>query len=598
MIRTLMLKRWPALAGAGAATLVVALAELAAPWPLKIVIDRVLGDRTAPFELSSQDWALLAAVAAAAIGIAVVQALADYASTLWLKQAGEAIVHDLRVATYNHLQRLSLSFHDGRHKGDLVQRITADVNAVGQIFAESLGAITAAVLLLAGMAVITFWLDPVLALVLFATVPPLFLVTRRYRRRGQLVARKQRNAEGEIASIATEALTAMRVVKAFGSERHEADRVETRSEARRVIGVDVSRAEAKFSGFVDVLGAAAIAAVLVVGAGQVAAGALTAGSLVVFVAYSQKMYKPLRDLARQATAVSRGMARAERVAEVLADDTVLEDPPAGHAGERAGGNLVVDGVGFSYPGGRRALDALSLAVPAGQCVAVVGSSGAGKSTLASLIARFHDPTEGRILLDGRDLTACSLGWLREQVGLLLQDTVLFSGTVAENIAYATHAPLEAVEAAARAAGADAFIAGLPDGYATPLGPDGVGLSGGQRQRIGIARVLLRDPAVLLLDEPTTGLDPRSKREVQDFIKEVRAEHDATILLCTHDLAEAEALADRIGVLDRGELLALEPVEDLLARYDSDTLEEAFFAATGRSFEDEMSEEDEEREVFA
>ena len=551
MIGPLMRRRWPTLAGAGLATVVMTIGDLAAPWPLKLVIDRVLEGPSAGFHLSAADWRFLILVASGAIVIALVQALAGYAASLWLKRAGEAIVHDLRVATYAHLQRLSVPFHDTRHKGDLVQRITADVNAVGQIFAESLGAVTAAVLLLVGMGALTVWLDPVLAAVLFVTVPPLAFVTFRYRRRVQLLARRQRRAEGEIASIATEALGAIRVVKAFGSERHESDRVEARSEARRVIGVDVSRAEARFAGFVDVLGAVAMAAVLIAGAQRVSTGALTTGGLVVFVAYAQKVYRPLRDLARQAAAISRGMARAERVAEILAADAFIADAADAHRGPRARGNLFLEDVAFAYPGERSALAGVTLAVPTGQCVAVVGASGAGKSTLAALVARFHDPQAGRILIDGRDLRSCSGSWLRDQICLLLQDTVLFSGSVADNIAYATHADRDRVEEAARAAGADGFIGALPDGYDTMLGPDGVGLSGGQRQRIGIARVLLRDPPILLLDEPTTGLDAVTEARFVDSLLGLAA--GRTTILITHSIDLARR-ADRVVVLEGGRIV--------------------------------------------
>ncbi len=550
MIGHLMRRRWPALAGAGLATVIMTAGDLAAPWPLKLVIDRVL-DGHSGYHLSAADWRFLILIASTAVVIALVQALAGYAASLWLKRAGEAIVHDLRVATYTHLQRLSVPFHDTRQKGDLVQRITADVNAVGQIFAESLGAVTAAVLLLVGMGALTVWLDPVLAAVLFVTVPPLAFVTFKYRRRVQVLARRQRKAEGEIASIATEALGAIRVVKAFGSERHESDRVEVRSEARRVIGVDVSRAEARFAGLVDVLGAVAMAAVLIAGAQRVSTGALTTGGLVVFAAYAQKVYRPLRDLARQAAAISRGMARAERVAEILAADAFITDAADGYHGPRASGNLFLEDVLFAYPGERSALDRVTLAVPTGQCVAVVGASGAGKSTLAALVARFHDPQAGRILIDGRDLRSCSVAWLRDQICLLLQDTVLFSGSVADNISYATHADRDHVEEAARVAGADVFINALPDGYDTMLGPDGVGLSGGQRQRIGIARVLLRDPPVLLLDEPTTGLDAVTEARLADSLLGLTA--GRTTILITHSIDLARR-ADRVVVLDGGHIV--------------------------------------------
>lgn len=556
-------RQWSALALAALSTLFVTAAELARPFPLKLVIDHLLADNraSAPFTLGHADLVLLAAVAALVLAIALVEALATYVMEVRLRRAGERIIHDLRIGLYAHLQRLSLKFHDRRRTGDLVTRVTGDVNAVGQLFAESLGALTVSVLLLAGMLVVSLVIDPVLALTVFAVSPLLFLVTHRFRRRLRAASRDQRAREGEIASLAAESLAAMREVKAFGAEGFE-HRLTQTSEQRRQAGVETSQIEGRFGRLIDVLGAVSAALVLVVGVFRVASGALSPGDLVVMVAYAKRVYRPLRDIARQSGRISRSMARADRIAEILAADDVLEERRDAHRGERARGELAFDAVSFSYEPDRHALAEVSLRIPAGQKVALVGRSGAGKSTLAGLTARFHDPESGSVLVDGRDARDCSLAWLRDQVGLVLQDTVLFSGSVAENIAFGSDASIVEIARAAKAAGAHGFISELPQGYHTELGARGVGLSGGQRQRLAIARTLLRNPAILVLDEPTTGLDARSEAEVLAGLEVLM--RGRTTIVITHSPALA-ARADRVIVLEEGRVTSDGPPADAVAR---------------------------------
>jgi ATP-binding cassette, subfamily B, bacterial len=511
-------REWKALGIALLGTIVVTAAELASPVPLAFVVDRLFeaSEGAGGFELTTDELLLLAGIAGLLIlGIALVGALASYVNDISLARAAERIVHDLRVATHTHLQRLSLRFHSRRHTGDLVTRVTGDVNAVGSLFAESLATVVSAVLLLAGMIVVSALIDPVLALVAFAVTPLLALTTFAARRQLKLASRQARTREGEIASLTAESFAAIREVKAFGSEPYEHERLRRKSEERLRAGYDVSRIESQFARVIQLIGALGMASVLVVGVFRVARGAMTPGELVLMFSYTKKTQRPLRDIARQAGRISRSMARAERITEILATDDMLEERPGAHAGPSARGELEFDSVSFSYETDRRALDNVSLRIEPGTKLALLGRSGAGKSTIAALIARFYDPASGSVLLDGRDLRDCSLAWLRRQVGLVLQDTVLFSGTVAENIGYGIDARQQEIEAAAKAAGAHGFISQLPEGYETGLGPRGIGLSGGQRQRIAIARTLLRDPAILVLDEPTTGLDAESEAQVLD-----------------------------------------------------------------------------------
>ncbi len=560
LLRPYLRPHWPALAGATLFTIAMTAATLAGPWPLKLAIDQ-LAERPSPFALTPEDVRRLLALVALVIVIAAVSAVGSYYAEFWLTRAGERIVHALRVATYAQLQRLSLAFHARRQTGELLTHVTGDVNAVGYLFAETLGTLAAAGLLLVGMVAVCLVLDPLLTLAAFAIAPTLFVVIFHYQRKVKSAAREQRAMEGEIASVANEALSAMPVVKAFGTEDFEHERVARRSEERLAVGVQASRLEARFGGIVDLLGAVSTALVLGCGILAVAAGRITPGDLVVFVAYAGRLYKPLRDIARQSTRVARAMARLDRVGEVLRSDEVLEERGRRASG-RARGELVLEAVTFSYTPDRVAVRDLDLRIPAGARVALVGASGAGKSTVGALVARFYDPAAGRVALDGRDAREYALPWLREQVGVLLQDTILFTGTVAENIAYGRPASDDAIRLAAGLAGADEFVRALPDGYATLLGPGGTGLSGGQRQRIGIARVLLRDPPVLVLDEPTTGLDAESEARVLAGITSL-VEGRTTVLI-THSLALART-ADLVAVLDQGRLVETGPPEELLAR---------------------------------
>jgi ATP-binding cassette subfamily B protein len=560
-LRPFLVKEWRALGGATVMTGLLTLAELAKPWPMALVIDELFAGRDGAFALSPHDYRVLAAIALLILGIALVDAVATYYSDLWLQSAGERIAHDLRIALYDHLQRLSLGFHLRRQKGDLLTRVTGDVNAIGDLFSQSIGTLAQSALLLCGMLAVTFALDPLLALVTSLTLPVLGAVSFAYRRRVRASSRRQRAEEGEMASRANEALSAMPVVKAFGSEGLERDRVTGPSARRMVLGIEVSRLQARFDGLVGVLVGIGTAAVVVAGVHRVAAGALTAGDLVVFAAYASRANTPMRRVAREATRVARTMARADRIAEILSVDDMLVERPGAYSGARATGVIEFDHVSFSYEPARAALRDVSFRLTRGEHVAVVGPSGAGTSTLGGLIARFHDPSSGRVLIDGRDARDCALLWLRQQVGVLLQDTVLFTGTVRENIAYASAADEAEVVAAARAAAAHDFIRSLPEGYATELGPQGVGLSGGQRQRLGIARTILRDPPLLILDEPTTALDVESELQVVQGL--TRLMRGRTTLIITHSLALAHN-ADRVVVLDDGRIVADGPPDDVVA----------------------------------
>jgi ABC-type transport system involved in Fe-S cluster assembly fused permease/ATPase subunit len=392
-------------------------------------------------------------------------------------------------------------------------------------------------------------------------MPALALLSYRYRVRVRQGARAQRAHEGEIASLAGEALSAMAVVKASGSERFEGERVHVRSAARMRIGMEVSRLQARFDGLIGVVTAVATALVIGFGVVRIAHGSLSPGDLVVFAMYVRRLNSPLRSIAREATKVSRTMARADRIAEVLAVDEVVDDPPGGYAGPPATGALALDRVSFRYARERPVLEEVSLRVRPRSCVALVGPSGAGKSTIGALVVRLFDPAAGRVLIDGRDARECSLAWLRAQTGVVLQDTVLFTGDRSRRTSPTAPTPTAPGSSPRRApVAADGFIRSLPEGYDTRLGPQGVGLSGGQRQRIGLARTLVRDPRILVLDEPTTGLDAESEAAVITGLRALLP--GRTTLVISHSLALA-ATADEVIMLDGGRIVAHGPPRAVL-----------------------------------
>ena len=551
MLRPYMAAERSALAVAAIATVAVVAAWLARPFPLALAVDQVIGEHVSGgFDLSAADWRLLVALAGGVLVIALANALGNHLAEDRLESAAERIVHRLRVDTYARLQRLSLAYHERHHTGDLVTRVTGDVNAVGSLLADSLGGLAQAGMLLAGMLAVSLLIDPLLALTAFAAAPALALTAIRFRPQVRRVAQRQRTASKELASLSDESISSMRTVKAFGAERYEEERLEAKSEELMGLSREASRIEGRFSGIIDTLGAVALALVIVVGVLRVAAGAITAGELIVMYTYARRTDRPLRSIARNAARASRSLTRAESIAEVLAADEIVKDRPGAYRGARASGELELKDVSFAYEPGRPALTRVSLRVPQGQKLALVGRSGAGKSTLAALMARFYDPTSGQVLIDGRDARDCAVSWLREQFGLVLQETILFTGTVAENIAYGLEAERQKVVDAAVAAAAHDFIEALPDGYETPLGPRGVALSGGQRQRIAIARTLLRDPPVLLLDEPTSGLDAISESQALEGLETLM--FGRTTIIITHSPRLARD-ADRVVVLEEGRL---------------------------------------------
>ncbi|MHB8490535.1 MAG: ABC transporter ATP-binding protein, partial [Candidatus Dormibacteria bacterium] len=498
------------LAGGLLASVGTAVMQWVAPWPLKFIFDSVLSSKALPHWLAwlpSSRIGLLEAMAGAMLAIAAVLGLADYLSNRWVATAGQRVVFDIRCRLFRHLEAQSLGFHQQHQTGDLLARLGGDIQAIQSAMVTAVPTLVRNALTLCGMFVIMLVIDWRYALLAVSLLPGLFWVSRRYLARIKGVQRRARRADGQASSVAQEVLSSMTVVQAFGAEQAEAKRYahatgEGLEQNRRAIV-----AQSEFTPLMTT--AMTISTVLVVffGARAVLLGHLTPGDLLVFMAYLRGMYSPVRQLAKLAGVVGRAQAAGERVAEMLQTHEEVPERPNGHRISRARGTITMTGVTFAYPGGPAVLDGVDLEIPAGSRCALVGATGSGKSTLLRLIPRFMDPTGGCVRLDWTDVAWLNLADLRRQVAFVPQEPYMFRASVWENILYA--GPVRdksAAIAAAHSAGVHEVIESFPEGYETMVTERGSSLSGGQRQCVAVARAMARNAPLLLLDEPSVGLD--------------------------------------------------------------------------------------------
>jgi ATP-binding cassette subfamily B protein len=555
-------RQWRWLAAILLLTLVSAAVAALLPWPLKILVDYALGDSALPLQVKSalgnaspgtMSLLLIAAASGASLALFVLNS-ALQASQTWLwSVAGQRMIYDLAAALFDRLQRLSLAFHSKQPVGDSLSRLTTDTWCVYTVAQAVL--ITPAqnlfTLLLIGA--VAWQMDPALSMLLLLVSPVLAFLAVFFGRRLRQRARQSRNAQSSLMAFVHQTLTALPVVKAFGSEGRNQSRF------KRLSRDAVSRSQRSVLlrdsyDFVNGLTMTAGAAIVLYAGGQrVISGALSVGSLLVFVAYLQSLQRSIESLLNTYGNLKSAEASMDRVLELLDAEQAVQDTPGAvkipaHPGSRIG-RISFEHVTFGYQPGCAVLHEISLDVQRGETIALVGPTGAGKTTLVSLIPRFFDPWTGRVMLDGVDVRSIELSSLRRQVSLVLQDPFLLPLTVAENIAYGRpDASREAVVAAAVAAKADAFIRDLPQGYDTPLVEQGATLSGGQKQRLSIARALLKDAPILILDEPTSTLDAQSEALVLEALE--RLMRGRTTFIIAHRLSTIRA-ADRILVLDDG-----------------------------------------------
>lgn len=539
------------LAFGGSALLLEVVMRLLEPWPVKFVVDAVVSAAGADLrvEQPAELGTVLLVATSALVAVVALRALFAYLSTVLFALAGNRVLTRVRGELYAHLHVLSLGYHDRARTGDLVTLLTGDVGRLQEVVVTAGLPLVASVVTLVGMLAVIALLDLQLALIVLAVLPAFVVVGSRMTRKIRTVARRQRTAEGALAAQAAETLGAVTVVQAYALERHMQKGFE-RSNLRSLRdGVAAKRLAAGLERRTDVLVGLATAAVLYAGARRVVAGELTPGELVVFLTYLKTSLKPLRDLAKYTGRIARAAASGERIVEALETAPQVTDASWALPAGRFVGEVSFEGVVLSYEPGHPVLQGLDLRIRAGERVAVVGASGAGKSSLVSLVTRLRDPDQGCVRIDGHDLRDLTVQSVRSQVSLVLQDSVLFVGTVRENIAVGRPGVTEAeVEAAARLAGAHEFVLRLPAGYDTVLGERGSTLSGGQRQRLAIARAAVRDSAVVVLDEPLTGLDEATARDVVAALE--RLTEGRTTLVVTHDPHKGIAV-DRVVEVQHG-----------------------------------------------
>ena len=541
--------------------------SLAQPWPLALTIDYVLTDNKPPPAFLPgfmQDKAiLLAAIAFLVVLIfTLTRSVASFRRFL-LQKLGQETVFDMREALYAKVHSLGLDYHGKKRTGDTITRVTSDVKEVRTLLVDSVVEVLSSFMILIGMLVVMLWLDWQLTLLALVTVPFLFLAVTRYRRALVERMRVVRTKEGIIASVMQEAITGIRAVKLFAREDDEMERFRKESRDSLRASVDSAVIEAKFSTVLGVVGGLGTALVVYFGARQVLAGSLSLGDLTVFIAYLALFLSPLWALSRQVNQIGKSLVSGERIIDLLNAEPSVKDEPGATPAPPLEGRVRFEDVRFAYEDeAGEVLGGVDFEVEAGSRVALVGVSGAGKTTVTALIARLYDPQEGRVLVDGRDVKELTLKSLRDQITFVPQDPMLFRATVADNISYGKpDASREEVEAVAELAGADDFVREMPEGYDTMLSERGESLSGGQRQRISIARAMLRDTPVLILDEPQSGLDAEAANAVEESWRHLTA--GRTTFVIAHELRLVRNV-DQILVLQEGRVAESGTHEDLVS----------------------------------
>ncbi len=554
------------------AMLVETVMGVAAPWPLKIILDNVVGSHKLPHWLDSLLAPILSgtgkmqialAAALATIIIAVLGAVASYVANYYTTSVGQYVANDLRIRTYHHLQQLSLRYYDTHQTGNLLSTITSDVQTIqGFASSDTLG-IFVDLLTIIGMLFIMFWMNWDFTLIAVAVTPFMLLLVSRFKKAVKKATHEVRKEQSKIVSVVEQGLQSMRVVKAFGRQDLAEQNLAEVSHATVEASLKARKVKALLSPIVSITVALCTAVVLWRGSALILAGAMTAGALTVFLSYLSKFFKPVQDLAKMTNAIAQAAVGVERVRNILDADTVIPERPDPFVPEKIKGEIEFEHVAFAYVDDTPVLKDVSFHIEPGQMVGVVGPTGGGKSTIVSLIPRFYDPNSGSIKIDGKDVRDYQHLALRDHIGYVLQETILFEGTIRDNIAYGQKGVTEEqILEAAKLANADEFISRMPHGYDTMVGERGETLSGGQRQRIGIARAIIRDNPILILDEPTAALDTESERLVIEALE--RLMKGRTVITIAHRLSTIRD-ANKIIVLKGGVVAEEGSHDELLAK---------------------------------
>jgi subfamily B ATP-binding cassette protein MsbA len=545
---------------------------LAAPWPLKLVIDDALGSHHLPHWL---DWAheyagfgkhtlgVALFAGAATLAIAVVGAIASYIDNYYTTSVGQWVANDLRLRVYEHLHRLSLRYYDHAKIGALVSTITSDVATIQDFASSSTLDIVIDLITIVFMVGLMFWLDWDFTLIAVALTPVLLAFVFHFKKAVKDATRAVRVRQSEVLSIVQRGLGSIRVTKAFGRQDLEMAHLEAASRATVAAALRARQIKSLMSPVVSIVVAICTAIVLWKGTSLIVAGTMTAGALTVYLAYLKQFFKPVKDLASMTSTIAQTTVALERIEMILSADEVIKERADAVDPGRVKGAITFDRVSFGYSKDEPVLHEVSFAIEPGQVVGIVGPTGSGKSTVLSLLSRFYDPLFGHVRIDGINIADYKLASLRSQIGFVLQDTMLFPGTIRDNIAYGRpEASDDDIIAAANVANADEFISRMPLGYDTMVGERGDTLSGGQRQRIAIARAVIRNSPILVLDEPTAALDTESEHLVIEALR--RLMKGRTVIMIAHRLNTLVG-ADKIIVLKDGVAVEEGSHQSLIAR---------------------------------
>jgi ATP-binding cassette, subfamily B, bacterial len=550
-------QRW-LLSGSFVALLLETGLRLLDPWPLKFIFDELIlkgfDTRTSSIALlrNTAPITFLSAVAIAIVIIAILRAFFAYLSTVGMALAASHVMTEIRDQLYSHLQRMSIGFHTHNKSGDLIARVTQDVDLLKNAAITALLPLLTNLFTLVGMVAVMLWMNWQMGLIALTVLPLFVIIAARVSQKIRRVARQQRQLEGDMTATVAESMNAVKVVQALSLQGMLERIFSEQNHRSHKDGAKTKTLSAELERIVEVLVAIATALILWLGVQMILANKVTPGDLLVFTSYLKVAFKPMRQLAKYTGQIAKAAASGERILQLLDTEPEISDPVGAKIAPRLRGQVSFDRVTFGYSPETAVLRSLSFAVAAGEKVALVGPSGGGKSSLVSLLLRFYDPIDGRIEFDGHDLREYQLESIRRQISIVLQDSVLFATTVRENIAYGELGATEnEVIAAAKLANAHEFIMAMPQGYETILGERGATLSGGQRQRIAIARAAIRQAPIVILDEPTTGLDQENEQAVTEALD--RLTTGRTTFWITHNL-QAARHADRILYIEQGRLM--------------------------------------------
>lgn len=544
---------WKRGLAAGICTIIAAGGTAYLPFVIKDMVDQVLSEKNT----TMLNWIVLSIIV-----VFVIRGIAYYGQSYLMNYVGQRVIIDIRKAVFEKLQRLSMSFYDKHKTGTIMSYVTNDVSALQSAMVDNVVEMITETVILVASIVMMIYLDWKLFLVTFATFPVVLFFIDRFGKRIRKSGSRIQEAAADITSVLQEVASSPRVIKSFVREGYEVERFDKENMNNFRANMKYAQLSSTLTPTIEFVAAVGVSIILWYGGNSVINGSITAGSLVAFLTYAVNISNPIKRLSRVIGNIQKALAAAQRVFDVLDLPEDIKNAPDAKALPKVKGDVRFNDVSFAYNENEEVLSHVSFEVKPGEMVAFVGPSGAGKSTVASLLPRFYDAINGSITIDGQDIRKVTLDSLREQVGIVPQETVLFNGSVYDNILYGRlDATREEVEAAAKAANAHDFIMQLPDGYETMLGDRGMNISGGQRQRISIARAILKNPQILILDEATSALDTESERVVQEALDRLMV--GRTSFVIAHRLSTIKN-ADKIMVLEKGQLIEQGNHDELMA----------------------------------